>query len=289
MLSRSLSHVHIHYATTVGLLAGRIFPITVSSSIHGSGEFVDPAGFYIPQKIAASLFIRAISQYGRSQLMKVSPYTQWQKLEVSRLGVDSALYQPRPFRESPEPFTLLAVGRLVPEKGLHILLAALQQLIRENRSVQLRIAGDGPERAGLEQHIAAAGLTRHVALEGWLNRDQVHALYRQTDIYALSSFLEGIPVVLMEAMVMEIPCIASRITGIPELIQDGIDGLLVTPSDAPELAAAIARLMDDPVLRRRLGEAARRRILADYDLARNTAAFARILERRLTDQLRSSP
>ena len=93
------------------------------------------------------------------------------------------------------------------------------------------------------------GLNPHVIFEGWQNAEAVRALYHQADIFVLPSFAEGIPVVLMEAMAMEIPCVATRITGIPELIRDPMDGLLVTPSSEEELAAAMARLMDDPKLR----------------------------------------
>jgi glycosyltransferase involved in cell wall biosynthesis len=85
----------------------------------------------------------------------------------------------------------------------------------------------------------------------------------------------------MEAMAMEIPCVAPRITGIPELIEDGADGLLFAPADEEELAAALLRLIGNPDLRRRLGEAARQRVLREYDLAANTARFAEILRRRL--------
>ena len=171
---------------------------------------------------------------------------------------------------------VLFVGRLVPVKGLHILVAALDRLLREGRSVLLRFAGDGPERPGLERNVAQRGLNRHVIFEGQQNSDQVRALYQQADIFALPSFAEGIPVVLMEAMAMEIPCVTTRITGIPELIRDGVDGLLVTPSNEQELAAAIARLCDDPQLRLRLGKSGRRRILEDFDLHRNTEQLATI-------------
>jgi len=87
--------------------------------------------------------------------------------------------------------------------------------------------------------------------------------------------------VLMEAMAMQIPCVATRITGIPELIRDGLDGLLVTASSAEEMAAAIARLMDDSDLRQRLGESARRQVMERYDLNRNTAAQAEVFRRYL--------
>jgi glycosyltransferase involved in cell wall biosynthesis len=133
----------------------------------------------------------------------------------------------------------------------------------------------------LESQIQARGLQGHVVLEGPLNQDRVLDLYRQTDIFALASFAEGVPVVLMEAMAMEIPCVATWVNGIPELIRDGIDGLLVAPSDVEGLANAIEKLIDDPELRRRLGQAGRLRVISDYNIQRNVAALGEIFQRRL--------
>jgi len=164
----------------------------------------------------------------------------------------------------------------VPVKGLFILIAALDRLVREGRQVRLHFAGDGPDRAGLARDVADRGLNQHVVFEGWQNPDGVRALYQQADIFVLPSFAEGIPVVLMEAMAMEIPCVTTRITGIPELIRDQVDGFLVTPSSDEELAAAIARLMDDSKLRRELGRSARQRVLENYDLRNNNAQLGSI-------------
>jgi colanic acid/amylovoran biosynthesis glycosyltransferase len=105
----------------------------------------------------------------------------------------------------------------------------------------------------------------------------VAVLYQQAVIFALPSFAEGIPVVLMEAMAMEIACVSTSIMGIPELIRNEVDGLLVEPANEEELAAALARLLDQPELRLRLGKSARRRVVECYDLGRNTAEFAAML------------
>ena len=134
---------------------------------------------------------------------------------------------------------------------------------------------------GLQQDIASRNLARHVVMEGYLNQDKLRELYAECDALALPSFAEGIPVVLMEAMAMEIPCVATWITGIPEIIRHEIDGLLAPPGDAEALARAIARLMDDPALRRRLGQQARLRILGKFDLHRNTEHLAEIFRRRI--------
>lgn len=287
MRRQDLSHVHMHFTSTVGLLVRRLAPIRTSVTIHGPDEFTHPAGFYLAEKIRAFHLLCTISEYGRSQLMRFSDQSQWTKFRVARLGVDPTLYTPRPFRENPSPFEILFVGRLASVKGPHILIAALDRLVRQGRAVRVRFVGDGPIRPGLERDVAERGLNQHVIFAGWQNADRVRALYQQADIFALPSFAEGIPVVLMEAMAMEIPCVTTRITGIPELIRDRMDGLLVTPSSEEELAAAILRLMDDPELRRRLGKSGRQRVLENYDLHHNTEQLAAIF-REFTAGLNTS-
>ncbi len=282
MLRQGRRHAHAHFTSTVALLLARVFPVTISMTIHGPDEFTDPVGFYLRQKVKASRFVCAISQYGRSQLMRWTTPDQWEKLSVCYLGVDPAVFTSRPAAKQAGPFRLLFVGRLAPVKAQHILIGAVDRLIRQGRQVRLRLVGDGPDRETLHVQIERRGLSAVVTLEGRMNQDQVLDLYRQTDCFALASFAEGIPVVLMEAMAMEIPCVATGITGIPELIRDEREGLLVPPSDEAALAQAIARLMDDPGLCRRLGEAARRRVLEEFDLGRNVAELAQTFHTHLS-------
>jgi colanic acid/amylovoran biosynthesis glycosyltransferase len=281
MMRRGLAHVHTHYASTVALIAARVFPVTMSVTFHGQAEFVNPAAFRLREKIQASLFCRAISRYGRSQMLKAIDYREWPKIEVSFLGVDTREFVPRPFRENPVPFEVASVGQLAPVKGQHMLVEAMELLAREGRRVRLRMAGDGPDRAGLAEDIARRRLGGRVSLEGYLNQDKLRELYESCDALVLPSFAEGLPVVLMEAMAMEIPCVATWVTGVPEIVTDAVDGLLVPPGDAEALAGALARLMDDAALRRRLGERARQRILEKFDLLSNTEHLAGLFRRRL--------
>jgi colanic acid/amylovoran biosynthesis glycosyltransferase len=281
MRRQRVSHVHTHYSSTVALIATRLFPITMSATFHGPDEFNDPEGFRIKDKIEASLFTGAISNYARSQLMKSSDYAQWSKLEVTPLGVDVSVFSPRPFRADPSIFRMVCAARLAPVKGQHILIAALEILVKAGRKVSVHLAGGGPDRQSLEQDVEAQGLREQVIFEGLLNQDQLRQLYRDSDAMVLASFAEGVPVALMEAMAMEIPCVTTWITGVPELIENMKDGLLVAPGDEVALAEAIGRLMDDPELRRRLGCAGRQKVLAKYDLNRNGARLAEVFKRRL--------
>ncbi|HLH44201.1 MAG TPA: glycosyltransferase family 4 protein [Bryobacteraceae bacterium] len=279
---RGVKHLHSHFSSTVALIAARVFPLTFSATIHGADEFADSKGYYLPQKVAEAKFLCAISKYSCSQLMRISEPRHWEKLEVAPLGVDPNVFCPRPHRDRPERLEILTVGRLASAKGQHILIAAIQRLVRqERRSIRLRIVGDGPMRSELEREIAEQELEHYVRLEGGVGQDRILAFYRDADVFVMSSFAEGVPVVLMEAMAMEIPCIATWVAGVPELIRHGVDGWLIPPSDAEALAAAICEFMDDSDLRRRLGKAARERVVEKFNLGRNVACLAEIFRRRL--------
>lgn len=285
MSQHQLRHLHIHIpmaAASVGLITHKIFSITYSMTVHGPNEFYEVSHHALTQKILDADFICCISYFAQSQLMAWSPPQVWYKFEVARLGVDPRLFVPRPFKESPSSFEILCVGRLVPVKGQFILIQAVATLIAQGRSLRLRLVGDGPDRLSLEKEVAQRNLAAHIIFEGAVNQDSILALYHKADIFALVSFAEGIPVVLMEAMVMEIPCISTHITGIPELIKNGEEGLLVSPSDVKGLVEAMGLLMDSPALRYKLGQAGRQKVLQHYELTKNTQQLADIFRRHLT-------
>src|SRR5690606_14046728 len=133
------------------------------------------------------------------------------------------------------PLEVLCVGRLAPMKGHQVLIAALGKLVAQGVDARLRLVGDGPERARLRHAVERLGLGARVDFLGALNQDEVLPHYAAADAFALASFTEGIPMVLMEAMASGVPCVASWVAGIPELIRHEVDGLLVPPSDATAL------------------------------------------------------
>ncbi len=279
---RGLAHLHAHFSSTVALLLARVFPISFSVTVHGPDEFTSPAAFYLSEKMAQARFVCAISRYAASQLMRASDPSHWHKVSVSRLGVDSSVFDPRPHREAPERMELLCVARLAPVKAQALLVAAVGNLVKQGRRIHLRLVGEGPSRPYLESLIAERGLGGSVTLEGSCNQEQVRNFYRQTDLFVLASFAEGVPVVLMEAMAMEIPCLATWVNGVPELICHGTSGWLVPPGSEEELTEAIAMLAGDPKLRERLGRAGRIQVQAHYELNRNVQTLARIYDQRLS-------
>jgi colanic acid/amylovoran biosynthesis glycosyltransferase len=282
---RQLKHLHVHFAnaaSTVAMITARAYPITFSMSIHGPDEFYEVSRHALREKTDAVSFICCIGSYARSQLMKVSDPVNWPKYRLAPLGVDPTEFHAKPFRPNPPRWEILCVGRLTPAKGQLVLLQALTLLVKEGRSVHCRFIGDGPGRRGLAEFAARELPVETVTFQGSVIPDSVRDYLYQADLFVLPSFAEGIPVSLMEAMSMEIPCISTLITGIPELIRDGIDGLLVSPSDAIELAKSIGRLMDDADLRYRLGIAGRGRVLARFNLPVNVRALAEIMRDELS-------
>lgn len=276
-------HLHVHFASaasTVALIVHRAFGTPFSITVHGPDEFYEVSSHHITQKVAAASFVLCIGHYCRSQLLLHSAPADWDKIEVARLGVDPACFTPIP-RPSRKRFEILCIGRLVAAKGQHVLVDAVSHLARGGRDVMLRLVGVGPERDSLARRITALGLEEHVRLEGGIDQDRIREFYQDADCFVLASFAEGIPVVLMEAMAMGVPCVATRITGIPELISDGVDGLLVPAADSRALAEAIEQLIDNDLLRRRLSANARATVVAHYNLQVNSATLAKIMSRRL--------
>jgi glycosyltransferase involved in cell wall biosynthesis len=284
MERRTLTHLHVHFATpaaTVALLLPQIAPITFSMMVHGPDEFYDVSSYYLPEKIVGARFIVCISYFAQSQLMKLSAGELWGKFEIARLGVDTDHFAPRLFRASPETFEILCVGRLVPTKGQRILIQACALLAQQGRPFNMRFVGDGPDRQALQQLVQELNLTNHIRFEGSINQDRIQEFYKKADIFALASFAEGIPVVLMEAMAMEIPCVSTGINGIPELIESGKNGVLVAPSDVEGFAAVLAKLMDDAEMRKSLGKAGRVRVLRNYEISASADRLLAVFQQRL--------
>lgn len=283
MLRKKLHHVHVHFASataTVALIASKIFPIHYSMTVHGPDEFYDVGQYRLSEKIAGASFLCCISHFCRSQLMKASPPEQWDRFELSRLGVDPGVFKPRSIPGN-DVFQILCTGRLVPAKGQAILLLAVADLLRAGRRVHVHLVGGGPDKATLENIAHKLGIANSITFYGAINQVRLRSILTLADAFVLPSFAEGIPVALMEAMAMEIPCVSTYIAGIPELIESGISGLLVYPSDPELLAQALATLMDDREFSVQLGKAGRRKVIDFYNLEVNVKRLAAVFNRRL--------
>ena len=191
------------------------------------------------------------------------------RIQVIHHGVDLGRFMPG---QAKEPGRILSVGRLVPKKGFADLIAALDQLNRDGYGFDAEIYGGGPLHDDLRRQAQRCGLTDHIRFHGARPQEAIIAAYRRAALFVLAPVItdtgdrDGIPNVLVEAMACGVPVISTRVSGIPELITDGIDGLLVEPDDPVGLAQAMARLLTDPDLGARLGRAGRQKVERLFDI-----------------------
>lgn len=261
--------LHNHFANagaTVGMLAASYSRLPWSLTLHGISEFDYPAGLLLADKIARARFVACVSRFGMAQAMRLVDPVQWPKLRLVRCGVDLGVLPAVPCGKGGN--RLVCVGRLSPEKGHAGLLAALADVRRRHPAVELTLVGDGPESQRLRAQVVAAGLDATVRFAGRLDEPATLREIAVADILILPSFMEGLPVVLMEAMALGVPVVATRVAGIPELVRDGTSGLLFDPADWHGLAEAISRLVEDAPLRTRLADAGRATIADGFAVDR---------------------
>ena len=261
--------VHNHLGDSSGsvaLLAATMAGLPFSYTAHGPDLFFAPMHWRIDEKTAHASFVACISHFCRSQVMLFSDPVHWHKLAIVRCGVEPERYG----SVSRDRFGqhVLFVGRLAAVKGVPLLLEAFARMRSNYPDACLTLVGDGPERAALQAQAATLGLTDSAHFVGYRNEEEVAELLSEADMLVLPSFAEGLPVVLMEALASRIPVIATPVAGVSELIRDGETGLLVPPGDIDGLAKALDRLLGDPELCRRLGEAGRAAVLERHDVAR---------------------
>jgi glycosyltransferase involved in cell wall biosynthesis len=279
---RRVRHIHAHFAnvaSAVALLAaefGAPDGFAWSYTMHGYTEFDEVRRYALAEKTRRAAFVACISDFCRSQLLKLVEPEYWDKLVVVHCGLDAREVRALPGRaeapaaaEARRPLRLLFVGRLVPEKGVLVLLWALATLRDRGVEVDAVLVGDGPYRDALEREARRLGVAEQVSFTGALTGAAIAPQYREADVFCLPSFAEGLPVVLMEAMANELPVITSRLAGIAELVDHDENGLLLPPARDDVIVEALERLAADPALRARWGRSGCERVLRDFDVERS--------------------
>jgi glycosyltransferase involved in cell wall biosynthesis len=280
MTRKGCNHLHVHFGgavATVGMLTSIAWGIPYSLTIHGPEEFYDVGPSFLEQKVRLAAFVTCISDFCRSQLLKIAPESSWEKFHVCRLGVQTAVFAPVP-SPSRDVLHIVSVGRLHPAKGQMVLLESFRELLQRGLLVRLSIVGEGIGREALREFIRRNDLGDSVTLHGALSHPATRELLGTADLFVLPSFAEGVPVALMEGMSMEIACVSTFVAGIPELIESGKEGLLVPPSSVDALTEAMASLVLDIGLRQRLAVEGRHKVLADYDLVKNISRLIAVFE-----------
>lgn len=281
---RDVRELHAHFvdrAATVALVAGRLLGKPYSISIHaGADIFVKPV--LLREKVLRARHVATCTRYNKAQVEAIVGRDVGHKISHIHHGIDLAKYQPAPHPPDGRPL-ILSVGQLAARKGFAQLIRACRLLKDRGYDFTCQIVGQGPQRPELERLIGELGLGETVILCGALAHEAVIECYRQATLFVLACLMtadgdrDGFPNVLAEAMAMRVPVISTAISAIPELLDDGVNGLLVPSENVIALADAIARLLDSPTLRAELGSAGRRTIFDRFDVERNVRRFAATL------------
>lgn len=275
-------HGHDYKTNALGLLLNRFWPMRLVTTLHG----------WVKNTARTPLYYRidrlCLPRYERVFCVSEDLFDAARRSGVARgkcvlleNGIDTAEYaRSRTTAEAKAllgvpagEFLIGAVGRLSPEKGFDLLIRSVKLLRDAGHPVRLHIVGEGDDRPRLEALRAELALGESVSLPGW--RSDVRGDFEAMDLFALSSLREGLPNVVLEAMALGVPCLATRIAGVPKLIEHGVSGELVPPGDGPALTAGILRLLNDSELRLRYAGAGRAAIEARYDFARRIEHLAR--------------
>ncbi len=275
------THVHAHFATR-GAMAARALATALgrpySVTVHAYDLYMDNP--FLACVVEDAALVVAISEHGRESLLARFALAA-DRIRVIHVGVptdalgaQAAELHPRPTTDG--PVRLVSAGRLVAKKGFGTLIEAVAILRARRRDVVLEIVGDGPLRPELDAAVRRQGLGEVVTLAGQVSPEAARAQIGQADAFVLACTqgadgdLDGIPVVLMEAMALGVPVISTRLAGIPELIYHGRTGRLASAEDPAGLADEIEVTLTMPPDRRAEQTAdARRFVAAQFDQARN--------------------
>lgn len=285
MHAEQVQHVHAHFAShpaAAGFIIHRLVGIPYSFTAHGSDLHRDR--HMLREKVVEAAFVAAISEYNKELIISECHGNYREKVNVVHCGVDTEVFRARahetPYEKGENPFMILCIGTLHEVKGQAYLIDACHQLRAKGHNFECHFVGDGPDRQALTELVEKAGLSDKVHFHGRLTRDEIARLLLDADVLTAPSVptrdgrREGIPVVLMEAMGSGVPVIASNLSGIPELVNDQLTGMLVTPRDSTSLANALERYIKNPDLRLHLGRAGREKVVNEFDLNKNAAKLA---------------
>jgi glycosyltransferase involved in cell wall biosynthesis len=278
-------HGHDYKSNLIGLLLRPFWPMHLVTTVHGWVEWTQRTSLYFKlDRWCLPRYERVLCVSDDLHAHCLDAGVASQNCELLENGIDLEEFTRRRTRAAArrelgwrtDGWLIGAVGRLSPEKGFEVLIESVALLRERGIDVELVIVGEGKQKAELEALIGRLSLTECVRLLGY--HPDVRLIYEALDIFALSSLREGLPNVLLEALALETPVVATRVAGVPRLIADGDTGLLVEPGHAPALADALARLLADVPLRERCRNAGRRLVEEKFNFAARVERLAAIYD-----------
>jgi glycosyltransferase involved in cell wall biosynthesis len=279
---RRITHLHAHFAhspAAVAHLAHLAGGPPFSFTAHAKDLFTTPRR-HVERRARAARFVVTCVGANRAYLEPMLEGGSSDRLHVVHHGTDLARFNPH--ARTPKPGRIVSVGRLVPKKGYGDVIRALEVLAKRGIPFHWEVFGDGPLLEELRAKIRVAELMSHAELHGSRLQREIVAAYQRAAVFVLAPVVtgdgdrDGIPNVLVEAMACQVPVVSTSVSGIPEIIDDGVDGLLVPPREPAALADAIQRVLEDPGLARSLGMAGRRKVEQQFDIAVNTRTLVQL-------------
>jgi colanic acid/amylovoran biosynthesis glycosyltransferase len=282
-------HVHAHFAThptTMALIVASLSDITFSFTVHAHDIQVDRS--LLRWKLRETRFVRSISDFNKRFLEELYPGETNGKITVVHVGIEPEKYEAnsRLARSGTDDVPrILCVAAHRPYKGLPVLIEACRILKADGVRFRCDVLGDGPMRDELTRLSAEASVDDVFHLLGPRPEHVVAEMMRESTLFVLPSIvasdgqMEGIPVALMEAMASARAVVSTAISGIPELVEHDVSGLLVKPGDAPALAAAMRALLEDPGRAAEMGRQGQRKVREEFTLTGCTAQLLTLLER----------
>lgn len=279
MDAADVDRVHAHFgtnSTAVAMLCRALGGPPYSFTVHGPEEFDKPHSLSLSEKIEHADFVVAISSFGRSQLSRWRPFSDWGRIHEVHCGVDETFLRAEP-TPVPDSRRLVCVGRLCEQKAQGLLVQAAARLIHGGDPFELTLVGDGPMREEIEALIAQEEIGEHVRITGWMSGSEVREEIEQARALVLPSFAEGLPVVIMEALALGRPVVSTYVAGIPELVEPGVCGYLTPAGSVDALVEAMRSVLAEPTeALTKMGEQGRRRVSERHNAATEAARLAAI-------------
>ena len=279
----NIQHLHIHFGhvpTQIGMYAALQSGIPFSFMVHANDLF--QRALLYPQKGARASAVTTISKHNIDELVRVG--VSKEKIHIVRCGINPEEFVFKRKEIINAPYRICVLARLVEKKGIDTLVQAVSILLKNGVDINLEIAGDGPDAQDLQKLITEQDIGNKVKLLGRIENNTVPDWLAQQDMFVLparvdkNGDMDGIPVVLMEAMSQGIPVISTKISGIPELVVDQETGLIVSSDNPDELSMAIKQLIDDQDLRNALVENARNHVISEFEIGVNIKRLENVIE-----------
>jgi glycosyltransferase involved in cell wall biosynthesis len=288
LAGQPVGHLHAHFASapaTVAMLVHHLTRIPYTFTAHAKDIYFDRQPALLRSKMRHAQAVVTISEYNRRHLRSLLEPVARSKVHCIYNGADLSQYKPRSSGEKQNGVSMiLSVARLIEKKGLDDLIRAAHILRQRGRAFCIEIIGSGPLRQALEVRAAELGVADSVKFLGARPQEFVREAYERAALFALPCVVseggdrDGIPTVLLEAMASEVPVVSTTVSGIPELVESGHDGLLVPPGNPAMLADALDRLLLDPNLRRNLGRAGRTKVRERFSINRSAAQLVKLFQ-----------